>query len=189
MGKKARVILQAIKFRQQAHLAIITNEKKLDDVIRNFEDAEWSTGYKFWHIPLSKSNFNNVVETLKPYASVDTSAFHKFKFPDETNSTSKRKRVKVPEVKNDMLTKIDQFYELQPNKQFSAATGKLYRCMLSIFFGWYNNKTDNEITNNDIQLFLKAYFEANQFSPTYKRLMVTALRHYFSEIGRTDIKI
>lgn len=189
MAKKARVILQAIKFRQQSHLAIITNEKKLDDIIRNFENAEWSTGYKFWHVPLNKTSYHNVIETLKPYASVDTSTLQKYKFPEETNSNSKRKRIKAPEVKNDMLYKIDQFYELRPNKKFSDSTGKLYRCMLRIFFGWFNTKTDEDITNNDIKEFLKSYFEANNFSPTYKRLMITALRHYFSEIGRSDIII
>lgn len=190
MGKKVKVILQAIKFKKQDHVAILyKNDSTIDDIIREFDDMEWSTGYKFWHMPVKKDTIKIITSALKPIASVNAVAFRNTQNKNANEKSKRHIKMKVQLPNEEMTLKIEAFYKKIPDLGINQSSAKVYRSMLRIFFGWYPQKTDNDITNNDIQNFIADYIDANNYTISYKKLISNAVRLYFKEQGRTDIKL
>ena len=189
MGRNVKVILQPVKFRKRNHIAVLSpNSPEVDEVIREFEDSEWSTGYRFWHMPLSPTTVREITRSLKGIATVDSSAFKNFKYEKQAEERIKRKRIKTGKPSEEQRIKLLEFREAYSDKGYSLGTVKVYMSMLNVFFGWYNGKKDFEITSADIDLFLSEYIDKNNLTTNYKRLMTNSLRRYFDFVGRDDLK-
>lgn len=181
MGRTVKVILQPVKFRKRDHVAVLSpNSSEVDAVVREFEGAEWSTGYRFWHIPLDQSTVKAITRSLKGVATVDSSAFKDFKYEIIQEDTNTRKRVKSEKPSEDQVNEIEKFRTFLLNDGYRIGTIKVYISMLNVFFGWFKNKTENELTENDIDEFITKYIDENQLTYNYKRLMINSLRRYFN---------
>jgi hypothetical protein len=188
MRRKTRVILQPIRFRKRDHVAILCqNSPDVDDAIRELDGAEWSTGYRFWHIPLDEDTIGKIVASLKNIAMIDTYAFHNYVYTKHEEKKSKRKRVKTGTPTDVQKIRIDEFKNYALKNGYSEGTIKIYICLLNVFFGWLNPKPEEELTVKDLQDFIVSYIEANNFSLNYKRLMTNALRRYFGYIGKNEL--
>ena len=65
MNDTLKIILQPIKFRKNDHIAIFSlNNSDVDEIIREMDDAEWSTGYHFWHLPYSENALELLTKNL-----------------------------------------------------------------------------------------------------------------------------
>ena len=189
MGRKIKVILQPVKFRNRDHIAVLCpNSSEVDAVVREFEDTEWSTGYRFWHMPLKKETIKELTQVLKKIAVVDNSALKSFHFVDETEEKQSRKRIKTDKPTKEQQEKLQKFRDEFLSANYSDGTIKVYLSLLNVFFGWFKKKKDVEITMDDVQQFLHDYIDANEFSTNYKRLMTNSLRRYFTYIGNEDLK-
>lgn len=188
MGHIVKVILQPIKFRKRSHIAILSpNNPEIDEVIREFENSEWSTGYRFWHLPLTPSIVREIKQALKGIAHVDSTAFKNYRYEYTPESPKKRERTKVEKPSDEQQLKLNKFKQAIIKKGYSDGTVKVYVSMLNVFFGWFNQKKDNEITDKDIESFLDEYIAKNQLTENYKRLMTNSLRRYFDFIDKTDL--
>jgi hypothetical protein len=188
MGRKIKVILQPVKFRKRNHIAILNpNNTEVDDVVREFENAEWSTGYRFWHLPLTPTTVNEITTALKGVAIVDSFAFKNMKYDDNVEVKERRKRIKTEKPSAEQQEKLKAFGEDFITKGYSEGTIKVYLSMLNVFFGWFKEKTDQEITISDVNRFIEEYIEANKLTINYKRLMTNSLRRYFDFIGRKEL--
>ena len=189
MGRKIKVILQPVKFRNRDHIAILCpSNSEVDAIVREFEDTEWSTGYRFWHTPLKKEKVKELTEALRKIAIVDNSALKNFQYDDETEEKQRRKRIKIDKPSSNQKIKLEKFKDSFLKSGYSDGTVKVYLSMLNVFFGWHKDKDDQEITNGDVEKFLHDYIDANHFTTNYKRLMTNSLRRYFTYIGRDDLK-
>jgi hypothetical protein len=188
MRRKTRVILQPIRFRKRDHVAILCqNNPEVDAAIREMEGAEWSTGYRFWHMPIDENTIDGICNSLKSIAMIDTYAFHNYVYTKREERKPKRKRVKTGTPTDIQKGKINEFKNFALKNGYSEGTIKIYICLLNVFFGWLNPKTEEEFTLADVQDFIKSYIDANNFSLNYKRLMTNALRRYFAYIGRQEL--
>ncbi|MCF8361351.1 MAG: phage integrase N-terminal SAM-like domain-containing protein [Prolixibacteraceae bacterium] len=186
MGRKVKVILQPVKFRKRDHIAILSpNSPEVDEVVRELENAEWSTGYRFWHIPIKEGTLDYVKKELSGVAETDDSSFEGFELKEyiEKEKKPRRKRVKIDSPTKEQKEKLENFRKHFIDKGYSEGTVKVYVSMLSVFWGWHKDKTDFEITRDDIDGFIEGYIEANNFTINYKRLMTNALRRYFKFAG------
>ena len=190
MGRKIKVVLQPVKFRNKDHISILSpNDSEVDRIVREFQNSEWSTGYRFWHLPFNSNIVNQITEALKGTATVDSSALKNFQFKEEALKNEQKKRLKTPKPSIEQQIKLETFKNEFLLNKYSEGTIKVYMCMLNVFFGWFNNKSDNEINNDDIEFFFKQYIDANNFTLNYKRLMYNTLRRYFDFIDKSDIKL
>lgn len=188
MRRKTRVILQPIRFRKRDHVAILCqNNPEVDDAIRELEGAEWSTGYRFWHMPIEEKTIDNICSSLKSIAMIDTYAFHNYVYTKREERKPKRKRVKTGTPSEAQKVKIEEFRNYALKNGYSEGTIKIYICLLNVFFGWLNPKPQEELTLSDVQEFIKSYIEKNNFSLNYKRLMTNALRRYFGYMGNPEL--
>jgi hypothetical protein len=188
MRRKTRVILQPIRFRKRDHVAILCqNNPEVDSAIREMEGAEWSTGYRFWHMPIKEDTIESIVASLKSIAMIDTYAFHNYVFTKREDKKPKRKRVKTGTPTEIQKVRIEEFKNYALKNGYSEGTVKIYICLLNVFFGWLNPKNEDQLTVNDVQEFIKSYIETNNFTLNYKRLMVNALRRYFSYIEKPEL--
>lgn len=187
MGRiTTKVILQPIKFRKKDHVVVLCpNNPDIDEVIRDLDGAEWSTGYRFWHLPLSKSVISTITKDLKGIAKVDSSAFKSFDFGENIEKRTKRKKQRLAPPSKEQQTKLQDFKDSFLNNGYSESTIKVYMSMLNVFFGWFNDKKDTEITNQDIKSFLNEYIENNNMSENYKRLITNAIRRYYDYIAES----
>jgi hypothetical protein len=189
MGRKVKVILQPVKFRKRLHVAILClNFPEVDEVIRGFEEAEWSTGYRFWHIPMKSDTIKKINSSLKNIAAVDTSAFKNFQISEEyTKELKVKKRIKVEKPTKDQLAKIIEIQKVFLNNGYSAGTAKVYCSLLKVFFGWYKDKDEKDLTKEDITSFLNEYIEKHSLTSNYRKLLLNAITRYFRFTGRIDL--
>lgn len=186
MGRAVKIILQPITFRKMDHVAILCpDNSSVDEIIREMEDAEWSTGYHFWHLPIKDNTIQNLSEALKGVATIDKSAFHNFKPNQVAESTVKSRSYKIPKPNSEQLELINGFCNFCSEKGYSDGTIKVYRSLLGVFLGYFHEKHPLEITQNDVDHFMKNHIDKNRLSPNYKRLMQNTLRRFFDHI---DIK-
>lgn len=184
MRRKTRVILQPIRFRKRDHVAILCqNNPDIDEVVREMDGAQWSTGYRFWHLPIDEDTIEQVVSSLKHIAMVDTYAFHDYVYTKREDKKPKRKRVQTGKPSEIQKARVEEFKTYALKSGYSEGTVKIYVCLLNVFFGWVNPKTEEELTSNDVESFIVEYIDANNFSLNYKRLMTNALRRYFGYAG------
>lgn len=189
MRHKIRVILQPIRFRKRDHVAILCQQDEgIDAVVREMDGAEWSAGYHFWHLPIEDGTVENICENLKGVAMVDTYAFNKFVSNKRNESKKpKRKRVKTGTPSEAQKLRLKEFEKYALANDYSAGTVKIYTCLLGVFFGWLNPRTEAELTVKDVNDFMGSYIDANNFSVNYKRLMINALRRYFGFIKNEEL--
>jgi hypothetical protein len=191
MGRKVKVILQPVKFRKRFHVAILClNFPEVDEVIREFEDAEWSTGYRFWHVPLKSDTLKNLSNSLKKIVNVDSSSFKNFHFTEENLQEQKvKRRIRAEKPTKEQLLKIQKIEKIFIDNGYSYGTSKVYCSLLKVFFGWYKDKDEKDLTKDDITSFLNEYIENHSLTPNYRRLMLNAIGRYFRFIGREDLLV
>jgi len=189
MGRKVKVILQPVKFRKSLHVAILClNFPEVDEVIREFEEAEWSTGYRFWHIPLKIDTIKKITSSLKKFATVDASAFKNIHVARENSKEQKAKtRVRAEKPTKDQLEKILKVKKVFLDNGYSDGTAKVYCSLLKVFFGWYKDKDEKDLTRDDITSFIDEYIEMHSLTTNYRKLMLNAIYRYYSFVGRKDL--
>ncbi|MBN2805225.1 MAG: phage integrase N-terminal SAM-like domain-containing protein [Prolixibacteraceae bacterium] len=187
MGRNVKVILQPVKFRKQSHVAILCpDHSEVDEILRELNEVEWSTGYRFWHLPYTESSIGELTDALKGVAVIDSSAFRHFKSEKRVEKPH-RKTIKRNKPTAEQLAKLKKFEAASLERGYSAGTVKVYLSLLNVFFGFFNQKTDQEITMDDIQLFLIEYIDKNNLTINYRRLMTNSLRRYFDFIERPEL--
>lgn len=188
MGRNVKVILQPVTFRKRKQVAVLSpNNSEVDAVIREMEDVEWSTGYRFWHMPLKINTVKEITLALRGIASVDSSAFRNFPYDEIGDEKPKKKRQKLPKPSPEQTIRLQKFCNEYLSQGYSEGTMKVYFSLLSVFFGYFNKKMDTEITVYDIKAFMIDYIEKNHLTQNYKQLITNSLRRYFAYIGRNEL--
>ncbi|MCF8359660.1 MAG: phage integrase N-terminal SAM-like domain-containing protein [Prolixibacteraceae bacterium] len=187
MVRKTKVILQPVKFRKRDHIAVLSlSNHDVDEIVRNIDGAEWSTGYRFWHLPYSVETLDVLDRQLGEIAVVDKSSFRNFNPESQPEKKIRKKRVKVGPP-NTEQTKILKTMEEKFRKTYSESTVKIYMSLLNVFFGWFNQKKEEDISREDIRDFITSYIDKNEYSPNYKRLMINIIRRYFILKGKEGL--
>jgi integrase/recombinase XerD len=146
----------------KAHLISHKGEKRIavifdKDVrliarIKTFEGARWSASKGFWHLPDTEDN-----------------RVH-FKIPATL----------IPSLEG--LQQIEKFKQWLQSKRYSDNTIKTYGEALKSFLTFFNNKSDFEITNDDVILYTNGYILKNKLSSSYQNQIVNAIKLYFQTI-------
>jgi hypothetical protein len=192
MTRNVRVILQPVKFRRITHVAVLyLNSPEVDDVIREIEGAEWSTGYRFWHVPYKEGMLDFIIKSLRKIANVDASAFQDFVLPEKEieiiSKGNKPKKIKVQKPTSDQLEKLKNIEDHFIKLGYSNGTAKVYSSLLKVYFGLIGYKSDELVTADEIYSAIEDYTKANALTHNYKKLLLNAISRYYGTTDRSDL--
>lgn len=127
--------------------------------IKKLEGVRWSSTLRTWHLP-------------------------------DTNENRKKFKIELPIIINTVhIQKIEQFNMWLKSRRYSESTVKIYCDAISIFLKHYNNKSIEEINNNDLITFNNDYILKNKFSSSYQNQMVNAIKLFFKQIKGSELNV
>ncbi len=87
------------------------------------------------------------------------------------------------------LEQIEKFKKWLISKRYSPNTIKTYNEALRSFLTFFNQKTSNEISNEDLILYNNEYIYKNKLSSSYQNQIVNAIKLYFQTVQEKKIEI
>jgi len=184
MNRKSKVFLQPIKYRKYDHVAIIClSSTEVDEIVREFEGAEWSVSYHFWHIPLTKEVIKSLKKSLTQVAVVDASSFKDFDYSSIALPTAKIRRKRNPAIsviQKDKIKKVEEFMLLEG---YAYSTTKVFCNLINVFFGLVRDKETDTFSPEEINLIVSNYVDENSLTMNYKKLIIGAVNKYYSVIN------
>jgi hypothetical protein len=182
MNYKRKVILQPVKFRKNDHVAVLSLfNPEVDEIVREIEGAEWSTGYRFWHIPLKTDTIQSLKKLLSSVCIVDASAFKNFKItevvPNKSSSTRKHRNFILTPDQKERLIKIEAFLT---EKGYSDNSTKVYCSLIKVFFSLVKERDLFSISTDEVALIVGEYIDKNSLSPNYRNLLINAVQKFYS---------
>lgn len=135
-----------------------------EDLINRFrklQGAKWSRSLKVWHLPDTK---------------VYRDKFGPVCFASKGEVGEKDER-------------LDRFNRWLRSKRYSKNTIKVYHDALHTFLRFFPDKTDEEISNEDIIVFNHEYILKNNFSASYQNQVVNAIKLYFLTVYGRQIEL
>jgi len=140
---------------------IFAYTEALEQEIRTFEDAHWSSSKRCWHVPFTQENLDLFGMEVPP-----------------------------PRVPNDEgILAVERFSRWMHSKRYSANTIKTYTDALKSFLSHFNEKPFSEINNEDVISYNNDYILANDLSPSFQNQIVNAIKLFFSSCQDTIIEI
>lgn len=151
-----------ITHRNEKRIAVLFEKKaELIQRIKNFEGSRWSQTLGLWHIPYSAENH--------------------IRFQIDKNLQK--------QLNEEGSLELEKFKKWLQSKRYSTSTIKTYGEALKSFLIFFNSKTINSITNQDIIEYNNDFILKNNFSESYQNQIVNAIKLYFKTIKEKSIEI
>lgn len=184
MNDTLKIILQPIKFRKNDHIAIFSlNNSDVDEIIREMDDAEWSTGYHFWHLPYSENALELLIKNLGQICTVDDSAFKTFTpTVKEPVLKERKRRSKHVDLTAEQLNSLKQFEVFLGKNNYSPNSVKVFISLIKIMLHSLKNTDWTTLAPKELDLIIDDYIIANKLSINYKNLLRNSVRKYVQSI-------
>lgn len=151
-----------IKHLGDSRIAVIFDkDTQLIARIKRLQDARWSPSQKYWHLPDNGEN----------RARFKITSGEK-KLPDSTT-----------------IAEISKFSNWLRSKRYSDNTIKTYCDALKSFLMFFDSKTPDAITNDDVIIYNNDYIIKNKLSFSYQNQIVNAIKLYFRTIQEKTLDI
>lgn len=129
--------------------------------IKQFTGARWSQSKKVWHLP--DNDENRIRFNLSP-------ASHS-----------------LPSIEG--LAQIEKFKQFLRSKRYSESTVTTYCDALKSFLVFYREKCIEEITNDDVIVYMNEHVLKNNLSASYQNQIVNAIKLFFQTIRGTQMLV
>jgi integrase/recombinase XerD len=140
--------------------------------MRQLDGARWSQTYKSWFVEPSEKN----VQLLREIFIIPVIPIN-----EPANPYSAHEK----EIKRH----IDAFTKYLETKRFSKSTVRTYRHALEVFLKLFPDKPVEEISDKDVNDFFHEYCFKNKLSISWQRLIVNAIKHFFSTMLEKKVVI
>ena len=95
--------------------------------------------------------------------------------------------VRSREIRSEGVEAIEFLKDHLDNRRYSGRTSDTYLALLGLFFRFFNDRTPDEITQNDVADFINDFIIKNGFSASYQNQMISAIKMYYEESGRGKV--
>lgn len=136
------------------------------ELLKN-EGAIWSKSNKCWYLPYSENQKNKVLQLLS----------EKFSVKNELTPVIEKQI-----ISNEIAIYLTKYKMWLKSKRYSPNTIDTYSDALKTFLKFFQHKSVNEITNEDIIKFNNEYILAKKFSNSFQNQVVNAIKLFFSKI-------
>ncbi|RYM35410.1 integrase [Brumimicrobium glaciale] len=151
-----------INHKDQRRIAVeFENKLELRQRFKKLRGAKWSPSLKVWHLPDNKVY---------------------------------RKQFGIPIYDQDFLSEekvmqLEKFKDWLTAHEYAESTINTYGNTMRVFFIFYNEKSINEINNEDIIRFNIEYIVQKKLSNSYQNQFINALKKFFKTIEKREIDI
>jgi len=153
-------------------------------LVKELDDARWSSNLKLWHIAYTSKNVSRLEEVFKNKANLDMELIN----TSEPAIKPKIEKVLV-ELNEETLQKVEKFKFWMRSRRYSESTIVTYTDALKTFLKFYHTKAISEINNEDVIEFNNKYIIENKLSASFQNQVVNAIKLFFSKIENTKIEV
>lgn len=189
---KYQVVISKVFHREKERFLIhVENVEELNRAVRSLPDVKWSRTMKGWTVLNNRTNLRLILSAFKGKAWVDYSQI--FNKENDKKEAIIKEVIKVNaksslgEINQDQERKVKDFENWMTSNRYSQSSINTYVDMVRTFFRFYNDKTIEEIENEDIVFFNNQYILANSYSSSYQNQMISAIRLFYSRIERRKL--
>jgi integrase/recombinase XerD len=157
-------------------------DTKIESLIRTLPNAQWSSTQRAWHVAYSYTISEQVCELLYPLGVrvFKKNEYNSIKLPQIAIENTIIKP--IIELNAEASVKIKEFTYWLRSKRYSESTISTYTESLSIFLKYFNQKSIQEITNDDVIKFNNEYIIARNLSASFQNQVVNAIKLFFRTI-------
>lgn len=190
MTARPQITLENVKHQQQEVILVrFLYNQAINDRLKELFPARWSKSLACWIIAKDEFSLGRFFEGLKDLAYIDYSALKKQQnvwFPTDVRKdySASKIRSKVP---GPTQANIDAFKIWLQQKRYGSSTIKAYVHHLEIFFGYFADKTPEELGTSDIAQFNNDFILKNGLSYTFQNQTISALKKFYSVVYRRDL--
>ncbi|MDN3668256.1 tyrosine-type recombinase/integrase [Echinicola jeungdonensis] len=145
---------------------------ELKETVKSFPECQWDIQEKVWWVPYSDDIIERLLSYFKGKVWLDYSRFRKL---DKTEMPAQ-----LPPISEKLKKEILEFEDWMRNKRYSESTINTYIGGLILFFRFLENKSLEEIKNEDLEKFHKEYIIARQYSISFQSQVINAVKLFFS---------
>jgi len=172
IGNSARVILR------------FGNDKELYNLLNEIIDMEWDRELAVWHTDYGPHLVRNIMRRLRGRYWVDYSAM---KAPRKKPNTGKKDRIQLPELDDYKKGRLAQYELFLKDLRFGESTIRVYVESLERFLRYFNDKSIDEISNNDLVIFNNSYILANNYSSSFQNQVINSVKKFFTFIESRNL--
>lgn len=183
-----KIFLEPFQYEGHSRIAIRFNyDKSIIEKIRLIPGRRWSDADKCWHIEYTEEKLN----ALKYYLSSEGILI------DDGNIDRKAIQSSSRKLKNPVSTKLtshhqnglDRFHIWLKNQRYSDRTCETYLGFMKTFLIFFSDKAIGEITIEDVVRFNYEVIIRKQYSISYQRQMVSAIKLFYQQIEHRKLDI
>ncbi len=159
--------------------------KRINSVIQTMK-CTWSKTHKAWYIDSDDKTINMVVQRLKPHAIIDDRALKS----SRVNVLLKRQRdLPLKHLNRSTALEVEKFHNYMVAKDYSRNTINAYINLIEVYLSYFADQNFQELTNDDVMLFMREYVHERNYSTTYKRQMMSAIKLFYRNRLSTDLEL
>lgn len=180
--------IEKISHRNQSVIGLFFDYNiELIEIVKKLPDRKWSQSKKCWYIPFRENYQSVLTHHFKNIANL------KFIEPVPVNFKD------PPDLRNkapykDRLNKkaaayLKELAGLMQGRRYSESTVKNYISLLETFFGYFHDKSPDEICLNDIERYNFEVIIKHRYSVVYQRQLINALKVFYKFFPGNNFQI
>lgn len=180
--------IEKISHRNQSVIGLFFKyNNELIGIVKKLPDRKWSATKKCWYIPFREDYQSVLTHQFKNIADLKfiESVAVNFKNPPDL----KYKAPYKDRLDKDTASYLKELAGLMQGRRYSDSTVKNYISLLETFFGYYHDKSPDEICLDDIERYNFEVIIKHKYSVVYQRQLVNALKVYFKYFPNESFQI
>lgn len=146
--------------------------------------ARWSHTLQCWYLPYTHTQFQNILQAMRPLGYVNYAGFKVPKAIPEQKAA-----IPQPHLSADIRAQLQQFTRWMQSRRYSTSTIKTYVEAVKAFLKFHAHKTASEISNQDLVDFNNDYILKNKLSASYQNQVVNGIKLFFRQIENKNFDI
>lgn len=157
-------------------------DTEVENLVRTLPNAKWSSTQRAWHVAYSETISEQVCDLFYPLGVrvFRKNEYNSIKLPEKSTENIVVKP--IVELNAEAIIKIKEFTYWLRSKRYSESTISTYTEALSTFLKYFNQKSIQEITNDDVIKFNNEYVLARNLSASFQNQVVNAIKLFFRTI-------
>ena len=147
---------------------------QLIQLIKSIPNSGWSPSKIAWYLPKNEINLQILKDKFQDKADII------FEIKDE------------PAIENilpETISQIEAFKKWMEHKRYSSSTVKTYVDSIRVFLKCHYPKKAEEITNQDMVVFVNDYIIKNKLSFSYQNQIINGVKLFYREIVKSKIEV
>jgi len=178
-----------LKFPYDAHLI---------GLVKELNDARWSSGMKCWHIKDSPFIIKLLLEKFRGKAYIDYSELKsgipetQLKKQDEPDVTKSDKRIRIsiedyPQLTEKGMEDIEKYRKWMEAHRYPPSTIQTYCSMMTKFLRFCSPKEAEECDSGDLLRLINEFILPNKLSFSFQNQMISSVKKFYGHICKGDM--